>query len=235
MLFHEILSQERKARGLSQEELAARIQVSRQAVSKWETGDAMPDLNRLLALADALDISLDTLCGRDAHGAETGTPAPPETPSRVSGGNRRRWPAVCALCALLAVCLLAGGLWWNWSQRNVVPSETATAESSLPDTFTVSGVTFSGKPDALVAYSFTPSAAGEGYTYQITFTDDDGSSYTFDAPYIGGVCSGTASPGGWGTYASVTVSVSDGVNTRNIAIARNLEVSDGHISWTPLD
>ena len=54
MPFNEILARERKARGLSQEDLAARIQVSRQAVSKWETGDAMPDLNKLLALAVAL-------------------------------------------------------------------------------------------------------------------------------------------------------------------------------------
>ena len=38
MSFHEILARERKARGMSQEELAGRIQVSRQAVSKWENG-----------------------------------------------------------------------------------------------------------------------------------------------------------------------------------------------------
>lgn len=65
MTFSEILLQERKRRGLSQEELAGMVNVSRQAVSKWETGDAMPDLNKLLALADALDISLDELCGRE--------------------------------------------------------------------------------------------------------------------------------------------------------------------------
>ena len=35
----------RKAKGLSQEELAARLGVSRQAVSKWETGEAAPDLS----------------------------------------------------------------------------------------------------------------------------------------------------------------------------------------------
>ena len=64
MTFNEILLQERKRRGLSQEDLAGIINVSRQAVSKWETGDALPDLPKLLALADALDLSLDALCGR---------------------------------------------------------------------------------------------------------------------------------------------------------------------------
>ena len=44
MELKDILVQERKKRGWSQEELAARVQVSRQAVSKWETGDALPVL-----------------------------------------------------------------------------------------------------------------------------------------------------------------------------------------------
>lgn len=64
MAFSENLVHRRKALGLSQEELAGKLQVSRQAVSKWETGDAMPDLPNLLALAEALSLSLDALCGR---------------------------------------------------------------------------------------------------------------------------------------------------------------------------
>ena len=54
----------RKQFGLTQEEIAERMGVSRQAVSKWETGESMPDLVRMIQLADALGISLDTLCGR---------------------------------------------------------------------------------------------------------------------------------------------------------------------------
>ena len=51
MTFSETLTSARKRRGWSQEELAARIQVSRQAVSKWETGAAEPSTSNLLALA----------------------------------------------------------------------------------------------------------------------------------------------------------------------------------------
>ena len=69
MEFSHQLLQARKRRGLSQLELAEQIGVSRQAVSKWETGEAAPDLVKLLALAEALGISLDQLCGREAPSA----------------------------------------------------------------------------------------------------------------------------------------------------------------------
>lgn len=55
----------RKNNGLSQEELADKIGVSRQAVSKWERGEASPDTDNLIALANLYNVSLDELIGRD--------------------------------------------------------------------------------------------------------------------------------------------------------------------------
>ena len=55
------LQQLRKAKGFSQEELADRVGVSRQAVSKWEGGQTAPDLERLLALSKQLDVTTDYL------------------------------------------------------------------------------------------------------------------------------------------------------------------------------
>ncbi len=46
------LQQLRKQQGLSQEELAGQLGVSRQAVSKWESAQAQPELEKLLALSD---------------------------------------------------------------------------------------------------------------------------------------------------------------------------------------
>lgn len=225
MPFNEILVRERKARGLSQEELAARIQVSRQAVSKWETGDAMPDLNKLLALADALDISLDALCGREIPSAASAALAPQPA--------KKRSLLPLFFCALLLGCLLTGGL-WVWQQRNVVPSEEASTETTLPDTFTISGLEFTGKSDYRVAYSFAPSVYQEGYHYQISFSTNGETPSTFDAPYENGVCSGIATlSGGW-MGCSVIISVTDGVNSRNLAVADNLSFSEGGASWTPL-
>lgn len=55
------VQQLRKAKGFSQEELADRVGVSRQAVSKWEGGQTAPDLERLLALSKQLDVTTDYL------------------------------------------------------------------------------------------------------------------------------------------------------------------------------
>ncbi len=57
MTFSEMLTSARKQRAWSQEELAARIQVSRQAVSKWELGTALPELDKLRLLAKEFGVS----------------------------------------------------------------------------------------------------------------------------------------------------------------------------------
>ena len=48
MILAEKISEERKKNGWSQEELAEKLSVSRQSVSKWESGQSVPDLNRIL-------------------------------------------------------------------------------------------------------------------------------------------------------------------------------------------
>lgn len=231
MEFREVLQQTRKTRGWSQEELAARVCVSRQAVSKWETGDAMPDLPKLLALADALDISLDALCGRTAD--TEGVPsAAAETAAATDIKPERKHTVWVALCVVLALCLAAVGF-RMWTAGNTVPAEHAAAQSNLPDTFTVTGINFVGESDYRVKYQFTPGVTGEGLTYQITFTAGNKST-TLIAPCTGGVCSDTAALDGGFLGYTVTVTVTDGTNARNLAVAANLTFSEGGAAWTPL-
>ena len=66
MSFAENLQNMRKKNGLSQEELAEALGVSRQAVSKWELGDGYPEAEKLTTLAETLKVSLDALMGHDA-------------------------------------------------------------------------------------------------------------------------------------------------------------------------
>jgi len=61
MEFNNRLYHLRKQKGLSQEELANRLNVSRQTVSKWEIGDSTPDMEKLAAISDLFEISLDEL------------------------------------------------------------------------------------------------------------------------------------------------------------------------------
>ena len=54
----------RKENGLTQEQLANGLGISYQAVSKWETGNACPDISMLPLLADMFSVSVDQLIGR---------------------------------------------------------------------------------------------------------------------------------------------------------------------------
>ena len=53
----------RKSKGLSQEELAIKLNIVRQTVSKWENGLSVPDSDMLITLADELDTSVSVLLG----------------------------------------------------------------------------------------------------------------------------------------------------------------------------
>jgi len=61
MRFEEKIVELRKAKGLSQEELAEQLGVSRQAVSRWELGSTLPDITNLLQLCELFGVSADYL------------------------------------------------------------------------------------------------------------------------------------------------------------------------------
>ena len=101
----------RKAKGLSQETLAERIGVSRQALGKWEKDTALPGLDNLQAAAQVLGVSVDTLLGTGCA-----DPAPAVTldamrdllAARDAEQRRRRrlWGLLGAAGAIVAVLLL---------------------------------------------------------------------------------------------------------------------------------
>ena len=70
-MLSENLQNLRKARGLSQEELAERIHVVRQTVSKWEKGLSVPDADLLIRLADTLHTPVSALLGDTVEPEET--------------------------------------------------------------------------------------------------------------------------------------------------------------------
>ena len=95
------ISQYRKGLGLSQEALGEQLGISRQAVSKWETGAASPDMENLLALAKVFGVSVAEL----TETPETAKPAPGGTTENIPS-RRGWWILLGVFCA--GLLLLAG-------------------------------------------------------------------------------------------------------------------------------
>ena len=82
MSFADRLKEARRSCGLSQEDLAEQLDVSRQAVGKWEQGQAYPEVEKLLALCGVLNTSLDALMADELPKncrTEINAPAPSES------------------------------------------------------------------------------------------------------------------------------------------------------------
>ncbi|WP_125567118.1 helix-turn-helix domain-containing protein [Companilactobacillus insicii] len=63
----------RKEQNTTQDDLASQLFVTRQAISKWESGDSTPDLNNLIKLTDIFNVSLDTLVFGAEHETKVDT------------------------------------------------------------------------------------------------------------------------------------------------------------------
>lgn len=72
----------RTAQNLSQGDLAERLEVSRQSVSKWETGQSVPDLDKIIKLADLFGITVDELVREDSR-TEAKSPQPTPEPQVI--------------------------------------------------------------------------------------------------------------------------------------------------------
>ena len=71
MTFAEKLKTLRKQAGMSQEQLAEKLRVSRQAVTKWETDGGIPDIENIMAISTLFDISIDDLFSKEKRGKKT--------------------------------------------------------------------------------------------------------------------------------------------------------------------
>ena len=110
MEFNNRLYQLRKQKGLSQEELASRLNVSRQTVSKWEVGDSTPDMEKLAAMSELFDVSLDQLVlGKEAPQGEI--PAKSELVSIINEkvltpDNKKKAKSALKIAGIIAAAIL---------------------------------------------------------------------------------------------------------------------------------
>ena len=132
----------RKQNGLSQQDLADRLGVSRQAISRWETGAVQPLADSVKSLAQVFQVSTDYLLNDDLDTPTpppTAQPAPPQEKPK-SARKHRKWllalAALAAAAVLVLVTAVATAHYLQWKERQPVsmydlPRETA--EESIRD------------------------------------------------------------------------------------------------------
>ena len=103
----------RKKSGLSQEQLAEALNVSRQAISKWEGGSAMPESDKLLALSNYFGVSLDYLLKDGAPDAAlivygVLSILVPSVPAQISGSSMIRIDGSGIFLLLCVAAIVAG-------------------------------------------------------------------------------------------------------------------------------
>lgn len=127
----------RKARGMTQGQLAEAIQISRQSISEWERGSSKPTQDNLLRLSELYGVSVDYLMGREEPAApEEEKPARPAKPT-----DWRLWfyRILTLVLAVLLVVMLA--LLLTQGRKNVGyhNGETVFADELPADTIVISG------------------------------------------------------------------------------------------------
>lgn len=103
MMLGEKIVQLRKEAKLSQEQLAMQLNVSRQAISKWELGDAIPDTEHVIQLAKVFNVSIDSLLREELH---------------YESVSRGKWAPV--LIGTLVIGLLVSFMMWVTFQSYVL-------------------------------------------------------------------------------------------------------------------
>lgn len=118
-MFSKNLKQIRKEKGISQEELAARLNVVRQTISKWEKGLSVPDAELLIKLSEILETSVGTLLGDTIEAAADKNVISQQLEqlnaqlAEKKRRSRRIWKTaaiVFIILAVLSVLLYAGGI-----------------------------------------------------------------------------------------------------------------------------
>lgn len=225
MQFKTNLYRIRKEKGFSQERLAEEIGVSRQAVSRWETGDAQPELSKLISLAEALQVSLDELCGRTGANGD-GDAEPLQENSINAKGLVQKFLEGKSL--LLCLAMLLVGL--------MIGLLLPKGDVSLPENIVVQHANFTATEDGILRCEIIPSVNDERYQYKLVFVG----SYTGEKVVFLNCRNGVyvheeELPAG-DTY-TVSLVIGRGLQKRNVLVATNLNISysEGSASWRPAE
>ena len=124
------IAQLRKEKHISQEELANILQISRQAVSKWENGQANPDTENLIHLAEIFQVDVNVLVGSQTASAENQIVPKASKPEKAF--SRTIWVLTALFIFFACTTFLFAGLWLT--ERNLQGTGISTTTSHLTET-----------------------------------------------------------------------------------------------------
>lgn len=126
MTFGESLKQHRKEKNLTQEQLAEQFQVTRQTVSKWELDQAMPEVGKLVEIAEYFEISLDEILigqkpDKEVEILSELKPAEEEKPRKKKNFGFIIYAFGIGIFTILFLPVLDEGTGqWNWTLANIL-------------------------------------------------------------------------------------------------------------------
>ena len=140
-MFQENLRLKRKERGLSQEELASRLHVVRQTISKWEKGQSVPDAEQLIKLAVILETTVSELLGTQVENEEESTQLAKQL--AIRNHRTRRVLKIIAIALLVFAALIFAIMALNYAPMSQSKYTKRDAALLLPNRTDVISVSIS--------------------------------------------------------------------------------------------
>lgn len=213
MNFGENLLKYRKMKGFTQEVMADKLQISRQSVSKWENGEAIPDLYKIIKISEILDVSIDELCGQNnlrKDGTEPAYDSASILPFKVEKTQKNYWLLIVSCILTLVV-----GYFFGMS----IGSSTYRTLKEVD----VSSTTFDVERWKLHC-EFVPSVFQENFNYTVYMYDSEGNEKKAEVKWKNGIAQATL-PIEEGYLYKVILVVNDGAKSKNIVLAERLSVT----------
>lgn len=151
---------ERLKAGYTQEQLAEKLLVSRQAIAKWESGRGVPDIENLRALATFFDLSFDDLLNPD------GKKKPGKKRAKAEGekGNKPRYILLVIVIALLLVAVILAVILFGNGKFLFGATNGSMSETSSKDTSSVNTSHSTSSEDSSSHGSTSPTPSSSSYT-----------------------------------------------------------------------
>lgn len=231
MEFNECLSRIRKEKGMTQDELAEKVGVSRQSVSKWELGESLPDIEKMTRVADVFNVSLDTLCGRSTDSSDNDyNELFNKEPITKEKKTNNIVVFVCSFIITFALCMAFFAL-GNAKGKNQAKDSTKDTNSSLPEIINVQ----LGSNERISAnefrQSFVPSYASKDAEYVVSYGIINSSSeetikkVKTTCEYNSGKCYFTFKLEDNQKIDEIVFTVTVGNESRNVIIMRDVDSS----------